>query len=46
MDLLIALRAEARGRKDFALGDRVRNGLTEAGVTLEDRKDGTLWRKA
>ena len=46
MDLLIALRAEARARKDFALGDRVRNGLTEAGVTLEDRKDGTLWRKA
>lgn len=44
MQLFIDLRAEARARKDFATGDRVRNGLTEIGVTLEDRKDGTEWR--
>lgn len=46
MDLLIAIRAEARAKKDFATGDRVRNGLAEIGVVLEDRKDGTLWRRA
>lgn len=44
MELLIALRHEARGRKDFAVSDRIRNGLTEIGITLEDRKDGTIWR--
>jgi len=42
--LLIDLRAEARSRKDFALADRVRDGLTQVGITLEDRKDGTIWR--
>ncbi len=44
MQLLIDLRAEARARKDFALGDRIRAGLTDAGVTLEDRKGVTVWR--
>jgi cysteinyl-tRNA synthetase len=44
MDLLIAMRQEARAKKDFPLSDRIRNGLTEIGVTLEDRKEGTIWR--
>lgn len=44
MQLLIDLRAEARARKDFALGDRIRDGITGAGVTLEDRKGATVWR--
>jgi cysteinyl-tRNA synthetase len=46
MNLFIKLRQEARAEKNFALADRIRNGLTEAGVTLEDRQDGTVWRKA
>jgi cysteinyl-tRNA synthetase len=45
MGLLIRLRAEARAGKNFALADGIRKGLTEIGVTLEDRPDGTLWRK-
>lgn len=44
MDLLISLRAEARARKDFASSDRIRNGLNEIGVTLEDKKGVTEWR--
>jgi cysteinyl-tRNA synthetase len=44
VELLIAMRQEARAKKDFALSDRVRNGLADIGVTLEDRKDGTIWR--
>ena len=43
MKLLIDLRAEARKKKDFATADRIRNGLAEIGVTLEDRAGGTEW---
>ena len=46
VELLIRLRAEARASKNFALADAIRNGLTEIGITLEDRADGTIWRKA
>jgi cysteinyl-tRNA synthetase len=46
MALMIRLRNEARASKNFALADSIRKGLTEIGVTLEDRPDGTLWRKA
>lgn len=46
MKLLIQLRADARGSKDFATADAIRNGLTAIGVTLEDRAGGTEWTKA
>ena len=45
MKLLIKLRQDARQTKNFAMADAIRNGLTEIGVTLEDRPDGTIWRK-
>jgi cysteinyl-tRNA synthetase len=45
MELFIKLRQEARASKNFALADRIRNGLAEIGITLEDRPDGTGWRK-
>ncbi len=44
LDLLVELRTAARAKKDFATSDQIRNRLTELGVTLEDRKDGTHWR--
>jgi cysteinyl-tRNA synthetase len=44
IQLLIDLRAEARKAKDFALGDQIRNRLTQLGITLEDRAGGTGWR--
>jgi cysteinyl-tRNA synthetase len=43
MRLLIQVRAEARKNKDFGTADRIRNGLADIGVTLEDRKEGTTW---
>jgi cysteinyl-tRNA synthetase len=46
MALLIKLRADARASKNFAIADGVRNGLAEIGITLEDRADGTAWRKS
>jgi cysteinyl-tRNA synthetase len=45
MELVIEIRARARGAKDFATADLVRNKLTEAGVVLEDRADGTNWSR-
>jgi cysteinyl-tRNA synthetase len=43
---MIVLRAEARGAKDWAAADRVRDALAVAGIALEDTADGTLWRLA
>ena len=45
MSLLIALRGEIRGQKLWALSDRIRDGLAKLGITLEDKKDGTTWKR-
>jgi cysteinyl-tRNA synthetase len=45
IDELIAARAAARKAKNFAEGDRIRKELLEAGVTLEDSTQGTIWRR-
>ena len=29
--------------KDWAASDRIRDGLTAAGIRVKDRKDGTDW---
>ena len=43
MGLLIELRNRARGEKDFSTADDIRDSLTAARITLEDRADGTGW---
>ena len=43
MQLLIEVRADARKSKNFAAADKIRKSLTELGITLEDRPDGTDW---
>jgi cysteinyl-tRNA synthetase len=40
---LIDLRTQGRVEKQFALADKIRDGMTTAGVRLEDRADGTDW---
>jgi cysteinyl-tRNA synthetase len=45
MNLLIELRADARKKKDFATADAIRKGLSDVGVTLEDRPTGTDWTR-
>jgi cysteinyl-tRNA synthetase len=42
MDVLIALRKEARAAKNWALSDKIRNQLAEIGVQLKDEKDGGM----
>lgn len=43
IELLITLRRDLRAEKNWALSDKVRNGLKDLGVLLEDSKDGTNW---
>jgi cysteinyl-tRNA synthetase len=45
MQLIIQLRASARQKKDFGTADAIRDGLAKLKITLEDRADGTGWRK-
>jgi cysteinyl-tRNA synthetase len=45
IDALVRAREEARATKDFATADRIRDGLTARGVTLEDTASGTVWHR-
>ena len=42
MQLLIDIRKEAKGKKDFATSDKIRNQLQQLGILLKDEKDGTM----
>ena len=42
LDLLIAIRREAKAKKDFVTSDKIRNELSVLGVTLKDEKDGSV----
>ncbi|MEZ4862250.1 MAG: cysteine--tRNA ligase [Caldilineaceae bacterium] len=44
VDLLISLRGELRAAKQWALADKVRDGLKEQGIVIEDTPEGPVWR--
>jgi cysteinyl-tRNA synthetase len=43
---LIEARQKARAAKDYKRADEIRRELLEAGVLVEDTKDGVRWKKA
>jgi cysteinyl-tRNA synthetase len=46
IQLLVDLRTEARLNKLWSFSDRIRDELTKLGIILEDKKDGTVWKKS
>jgi cysteinyl-tRNA synthetase len=42
---LIQEREAARGRRDFARSDAIRDQLLELGIVLEDTREGTRWKR-
>lgn len=45
MDIIIAVRQEARQRKDWATADGIRSRLAELGIILEDSPQGVRWKR-
>ncbi len=43
LTLLLDMRQEAKARKEWETSDRIRNRLSELGITVKDRKDGYDW---
>ncbi|MBN1279985.1 MAG: cysteine--tRNA ligase [Chlorobiaceae bacterium] len=41
--LLLDMRADARKNKDFALSDRIREKLLDAGIEVKDTREGASW---
>jgi cysteinyl-tRNA synthetase len=45
VEQLIEQRQQARKGRDFAKADAVRKQLADAGIVLEDTKDGLRWKR-
>jgi len=45
IEALVAERTAAKGQRNFARADAIRNELAENGVILEDSKDGVKWKR-
>jgi cysteinyl-tRNA synthetase len=45
INLILELRTEIRTQKLWQLSDKIRDGLNKIGIVIEDRKDGTVWKK-
>ena len=45
VEMLIAMRQDARKNKNYALADELRNKLSEIGIVLQDTPQGVKWSK-
>jgi cysteinyl-tRNA synthetase len=45
IDLLVSVRDDLRAAKQWALADRIRDGLAAEGITIADGPEGSTWRK-
>lgn len=45
VDLLVEVRQDLREQKLWALSDKIRDRLETLGITVEDTKEGTSWRR-
>lgn len=45
IDLLVEVRQELREQKLWSLSDKIRDQLEALGITVEDTKEGTSWRR-
>jgi cysteinyl-tRNA synthetase len=45
LDLIVQVRTEVRKQKLWTVSDVIRDGLKAIGFIIEDKKDGTTWRK-
>lgn len=45
MELLLNIRSEARKNKDFAMSDKIRDCLLEAGIEIKDTREGASWSR-
>jgi len=43
LDLLVEMRSDAKEKKDWESADRIRNTLSEMGITIKDSKEGSIW---
>lgn len=46
MDVVIAVRQEARAAKQYAIADQIRDKLAAMGITIEDTPTGARWKKS
>lgn len=46
VEILIGARQAARAARQYDIADSIRSQLAEVGIVLEDRPDGTTWRRA
>ena len=45
VEMLIAMRQDARKNKNYALADELRNKLSDIGIVLQDTQQGVKWSK-
>ncbi|MEK6616191.1 MAG: cysteine--tRNA ligase [Bacteroidota bacterium] len=43
IDLLLETRKESKTKKDFAMSDKIRDGLAKTKIAIKDTKEGTTW---